>query len=209
VRYIVDIDPRIKVDKAEETWALPIYVVFSGGVTEESARKFREELEVAEAHAQRSKQDIIPVVVDSYGGSVYALLSMVDAINNCKIPVATIVEGKAMSAGAVLFSCGTEGHRYVGPNATVMIHDVSSFAMGKEPELKVRATEAQRLNELIYGIMAKNCGYKDKEYFYNLITPLRGADLFLTPKECTEHKLANKIHIPSMEVKVKLDWKFK
>ena len=124
MRYLVDLDSRIRLDKAEEQLDLPVYIVFSGDFNEESAKKFRHELEIAEAHAKKSKQDIIPVVIDSYGGSVYALLSMIDAIDHCKIPIATIVEGKAMSCGAVLFTCGAEGHRYVGPHATVLIHDV-------------------------------------------------------------------------------------
>ncbi len=208
MRYVVDIDPRIGIDKIEDTWDLPTYVMFSGDFTEEKAKKFREELERAENIAKRAGQTVIPVVIDSYGGSVYALLSMVDAIQNCDVDIATIVEGKAMSCGAVLFSCGTEGHRYIGKHATVLIHDASSMAWGKEPELRSSAEEVKRLNELVYDLMAKNCGHKNSKYFYDLITPRRGADLYLTPEECVQHKLANKIHIPSLKLSVKLDWKF-
>lgn len=208
MRYIVDLDPRVKIDKADEQLDLPVYIVFSGGFNEESAKKFRHELEIAEAHAKRSKQDIVPIVIDSYGGDVYALLSMIDAINHCKLPVATIVEGKAMSCGAILFTCGTEGHRYIGPNATVLIHDVSSFSFGKEAEIRADAEEVTRLNKHVYKLMARNCGYSDENYFYDIITQKRGADWFITPQECKDHNIANHIRIPSMEVDVKLSWKF-
>lgn len=208
MRYLVDLDSRIRIEKPEEQLDLPVYIVFSGDFTEESAKKFRHELEIAEAHAMKSKQDIIPVVIDSYGGSVYALLSMIDAIDHCKLPIATIVEGKAMSCGAVLFTCGAEGHRYVGPHATVMIHDVSSFAFSKEPDLKASAEEATRLNKLIYHKMAKNCGHDDEKYFYDIITDKRGADWYITPEDCLKHNLANHKKIPSMKVDVKVDWKF-
>lgn len=208
MRYVVDIDPRIGIDKIEETWDIPTYVTFSGAFTEESAKKFREDLERAENHARRAKQDLIPIVIDSYGGSVYALLSMVDAVKNCGMKIATIVEGKAMSCGAILFSCGAEGHRYVGKHATVLIHDVSSFSFGKEPDIKASAEETRRLNELVYRLMAENCGHSNPSYFYDKITEKRGADWFLTPEECVEHNLANKIHIPSLHLNVKLDWKF-
>jgi ATP-dependent Clp protease, protease subunit len=160
MQYVVDIDPRILIDKVEENWDIPVYVTLSGDITEESAKKFREDFSQAENAARRSKQEIIPIVIDSYGGSVYALLSMVDTIKNCPFTVATVVEGKAMSAGAILFSCGAEGHRYMAPNATIMIHDVSSFTWGKQAELKAASAEAERLNKLIYGIMAENCGHK-------------------------------------------------
>ena len=75
--------------------------------------------------AQNSGQPIIPVIIDSYGGQVYSLMSMISDIRHSRIPVATIVQGKAMSCGALLFSFGAEGHRYMDPDATVMIHDVS------------------------------------------------------------------------------------
>lgn len=208
MRYLVDLDPRIKIEKPEEQLDLPVYVVFSGNFDEESAKKFRHELEIAEAHAAKSKQNIIPVVIDSYGGSVYALLSMIDAIEHCELPIATIVEGKAMSCGAVLFTCGAEGHRYVGPHATVLIHDVSSFAWGKEPDVKASAEETTRLNKLIYKKMAQNCGHENENYFYDIVTQKRGADWFITPDECLKHNIANHIKIPSMKVSVKVDWKF-
>ena len=49
--------------------------------------------------AHNTGQKIIPVVIDSYGGQVYSLMSMIAAIKASELPVATIVEGKAMSCG--------------------------------------------------------------------------------------------------------------
>ena len=59
--------------------------------------------------AIQSKEPIIPIVIDSYGGSVYALLHMIDAILVAPVPVATICIGKCMSAGALLLAAGTDG----------------------------------------------------------------------------------------------------
>jgi ATP-dependent Clp protease, protease subunit len=208
MRYSIDIDSRIKVESIEEVMDVPMYVSFVGDVTEESAKKFRDDMIMAENAAKRSKQDIIPIIIDSYGGSVYALLSMVDTIRNCPYKVATIVESKAMSAGTILFSCGAEGHRYVAPNATVMVHDVASFAAGKQAELKASSEEAERLNKLIYEIMAKNCGHKDPSYFFDMVSKKRGADWYLTPDECVAHNLANHVRIPSMNLTVKMEHSF-
>ena len=83
------------------------------------------------ALAHNSGQQVIPIVIDSYGGQVYSLMSMVAAIEASDLPVATIVEGKAMSCGAVLLTFGEQGMRFAAPNATVMIHDVSSGGHGK------------------------------------------------------------------------------
>lgn len=87
--------------------------------------------------AQNTGQPVVPVIIDSYGGQVYSLMSMISDIKNSRIPVATIVQGKAMSCGAILFSFGTDGYRYMDPDATLMIHDVSSMGWGKSRRLKL------------------------------------------------------------------------
>ena len=61
---------------------------------------------------------------------------------------------------------------------------------------------------MVYTLMAKNCGHADENYFYNEVKEHRGAEWFLTPEDCIGHKLANKIHIPSLHVSAKLTWKF-
>ena len=99
--------------------------------------------------AHNTGQPVLPIVIDSYGGQVYSLMSMISDINHCTIPVATIVQGKAMSCGAILFSFGQEGMRYMDPDSTVMIHDVSSMEYGKVEEVKASAEETERLNQKI------------------------------------------------------------
>ena len=91
--------------------------------------------------AQNTGQPVLPVIIDSYGGQVYSLMSMISDIKHSRIPVATIVQGKAMSCGAILFSFGAEGMRYMDPDATVMIHDVSSMDRGKVEEIKASCSQ--------------------------------------------------------------------
>ena len=184
------------------------FVELSGDFDEGSAKEFRKNFREQEAKAITLGQEVLPVIIDSYGGQVYSLLSMVDVINACPLKVATIVEGKAMSCGAILFSCGHEGLRFVGPSATVLIHDVSSGAWGKEQDLEVSSKEAKRLNKFVYKLMAKNCGHH-KSYFYDLITKIRGADLYLSPKDCVKHNLANHIRIPEFTTELSLRHSFK
>ena len=181
--------------------ALPVHVTFVGDFTEESGKKFRENLEAAENLARDAGQEIIPVTIDSYGGECYALMGMIDAIDSCKLTVATIVESKAMSCGAFLFSCGAEGHRYVGPNATVMIHSVAGGAFGKIEEMKTSVAEANRLDEHLFKRLSKNCGQKD-DYFHKELKERGMADWFLTPEQCVEENLANSVAIPNINVDI-------
>ena len=133
---------------------------------------------------------------------------MISDIKNSRIPVATIVQGKAMSCGAILFSFGDEGMRYMDPDATVMIHDVSSMGWGKVEEIKASADETDRLNKKIYHMMAENCGHH-KDYFLDIVHDKGHADWFLEPDECKKHNLANHLHIPEFKIETKVQFSFK
>ena len=145
---------------------------------EESAEKFIKLM----SQAHNTGQPVIPIIIDSYGGQVYSLMAMIAAIKNSELPVATIVQGKAMSCGAVLTTFGEEGRRFADPNATIMIHDVSSMEWGKVEELKASAKEADRLNDTIYKMMAQNCGKAD-DYFMKIVDKKKHADWFLDAEE--------------------------
>jgi ATP-dependent Clp protease, protease subunit len=170
---------------------------------EDSAKDFRSKV----ALAHNTGQKIIPIVIDSYGGQVYSLMSMISTIKHSQLPIATIVEGKAMSCGAILFSFGEEGKRFMDPNATVMIHDVSSGQLGKVEEVKASAQETERLNEIVYKMMAQNCGKKD-DYFLKIVDKKKHADWFLDAKECKKYNLANHLRVPEIKVDVEVNIDF-
>jgi ATP-dependent Clp protease protease subunit len=171
---------------------------------ESAAKTFKSQ--VSKAH--NTGQNIIPVIVDSYGGQVYSLMSMISDIKNSKLPIATIVQGKAMSCGALLFSFGAEGHRYMDEDATLMIHDVSSMNWGKVEEIKASADETSRLNKKVYQMMAQNCG-KRKNYFLDIIHEKGHADWFLEYDEAKKHNLANHSEIPELKIDVTVSFEFK
>jgi len=170
---------------------------------EKSAQDFNSKM----AAAQSTGQKVVPVVIDSYGGQVYSLMSMISAIKSSEIPVATIVEGKAMSCGAVLLSFGEQGMRFADEDATIMIHDVSSGTHGKVEELKADVAEADRLDEKIFTMMARNCGKKD-DYFKKKVFNKKHADWFMDGAEAKRHGLVNHLRVPKMTVKVDVDIDF-
>ena len=167
---------------------------------EKSAKEFAEKI----ASAHNTGQSVIPVIIDSYGGQVYSLMSMIASIKNSELPVATIVEGKAMSCGVILFSCGTEGYRYITEDATLMIHDVSSASWGKNSEIQASAEEVKRLNEKIYKILSANSN-KSEKWFNKQLNEKGRADWFIESKEAIDLGLADKVGMPKLEINIKLD----
>jgi ATP-dependent Clp protease protease subunit len=170
---------------------------------EDSAKEFQDQI----AQAHNTGQSIIPVVIDSYGGQVYSLMSMISAIKHSELPVATIVEGKAMSCGAVLMTFGEEGMRFADPDATIMIHDVSSGGHGKIEELKADVKEAERLDEKIFTMMARNCGKKD-DYFKKKVFSKKHADWFMDAAEAKKHGIVNHLRVPKLNIEINVEIDF-
>ena len=194
-----DVSPRIKEFELNNN---PVIVTVNK-FDEDSAQEFRNKVSMA----HNTGQKVVPVVIDSYGGQVYSLMSMISTIKQSELPIATIVEGKAMSCGALLFSFGEEGMRFIDPDATVMIHDVSSGQFGKVEELRANADESMRLNKKVYRMMAENIG-KEKDYFIKEIHSRGHADWYLDAKECKKINLANQIRLPKFNVKLSVDIDF-
>ena len=196
MHYFTEISPLIKEVELRQQ---PVIITVNE-FTEESVIKFNERM----CHAQNSGQQVIPIEIDSFGGQAYSLMAMISSIKTSRVPVATIVHGKAMSCGAILASFGSEGLRFMDKDATMMIHDVSSFAFGKIEELKSDVREAERLNKKVYTMMARNCGKAD-DYFLNLIHDKGHSDWFLEAEEAKQHGLIDHIRIPEMKINVNVD----
>ena len=199
MKWISKISPLIKEVELRKS---PV-IVRVNKFDEKSAKEFQEQM----ALAHNTGQKVIPVVIDSYGGQVYSLMSMISAIKHAEIPVATVVEGKAMSCGAILFSFGEQGLRFIDPDATVMIHDVSSMKHGKVEEIKASSEETERLNQKVYTMMARNCGKKD-DYFLKIIHKRGHADWFLDADEAKKHGLANQLRVPQINIDVSVNIDF-
>jgi len=111
--------------------------------------------------------------VNSPGGSVYAGLAIVDAMNMIRPDIATFCVGMAASFGTVLLCSGTKGKRYALPNATVMMHQVIGGVQGQASDLEIHAREALRLQDTVRKIISENTGQDlekvaqdtDRDYF--------------------------------------------
>ena len=78
--------------------------------------------------------DAINLNIASYGGDVYAMLGLIDYIQNLDIKVNTHCVGTCMSAAAVLLACGT-GNRTMTKQSTVMVHEGSAVELGKSTDV--------------------------------------------------------------------------
>lgn len=134
------------------------FEILVNAFTEMSARQFREELFF---EAKKDKRKPITVHIDTLGGSMDALATMVEAMESVPNNIITVCVGRAISAGAILLSFGD--YRFCGRHSRVMVHECLTFNR-KETDVNeavVMTKESLRVNEYWLGRLAENCKIKN------------------------------------------------
>lgn len=153
-------------------------------------------LKLAIDRAKAKNQKVFPLVINSPGGSVFAMNRMIDDLQASGMKIVTILNGVAMSAGSVLFAIGHE--RYMSPHSTIMIHQVSSWTIGTVASMESDVEFSKSLNIDAFKILNSQCG-KEDGFFENLLKENNNADLYIRSDKALEYGLATQIKIPSPE----------
>ena len=130
--------------------------------------------------------DDIYLVINSYGGAVYALLSIIDTVENLKSKINTVCLGIAASCGAVLFSLGNK--RYIGENSKLMIHEVSTIMWGKTKDLENEMQEVRDLNNKLFTMLLNRSNLSEER-----MREVFEKDSYLDAKTALEYGLVDEI----------------
>jgi len=163
--------------------------------SEKSALEFRNKvMKIAKLDPQRP----IVVYIDSYGGSVYALGSMIAVMEEAPNPFITVAVGKAMSCGAMLLAAGDM--RFADKNSEMLIHEISAGALGDVNDIKNDSENIIKLNKKWMDFLGEKCGKKDGyEYIKNLIKEQDGRNIYLDPKQAKEFGLVDYVGSPYIQ----------
>jgi ATP-dependent Clp protease protease subunit len=107
-------------------------------------------------------QEPIHIYISSPGGSVMSGLAILDTMNLISAPVYTYAMGLVASMAAVLFTCGEKGHRYMLPNAEVMIHQPLGGYSGQASDIEIHTKHILNLKRRLYKILSKATGKSEK-----------------------------------------------
>ncbi len=124
--------------------------------------------------------------INSFGGSVFAGLSIIDTIIGNSVPVVSIVEGSAASAATLISVVCSE--RIIRPNSFMLIHQISSGFWGKMEEIKDEVINLKKLTKKLKGIYRQHTTI-EKDSLKSLLK----RDLWLDSAECLNHGLVDKV----------------
>jgi len=137
---------------------------------------------------------IFPILISSYGGDITCLDGFISLIQNYRekgIEFCTIVPGFAMSAGAFIFLMGSEGRRFMGSSATLMIHNYQvSHPPDRLSAMAGFSEFSQKQNLKLNQMLSKHLK-KNKDWLTKLIDSNKNDDVYLTAQEAQELKLCS------------------
>ena len=167
-------------------------IMLSGEVNDDSANLIIAQLLFLES--EDPDKDIY-LYINSPGGSVTAGMGILDTMNYIKCDVSTICVGMAASMGALLFSSGAKGKRFILPNAEVMIHQPLGGFQGQATDIDIHAKRILKMKENLNKILAENTGKP-----YEVISADVERDNFFEADEAVAYGLADKV-ITKNEIK--------
>ena len=130
----------------------------------------------------------ISIYINSPGGSVYAGLTIYDAMQFVRPEIQATCVGLAVSMGALLLAGGTKGKRLALPNAKILIHQVSGGFEGQATDIEIQAREVINVKRRLEEILSEHTGQplervsKDME-----------RDYFMTADEAREYGIIDRV----------------
>jgi ATP-dependent Clp protease protease subunit len=133
--------------------------------------------------------DPIHLYINSPGGSVTAGMAIYDMMKTVKCEVRTYCLGQASSMGSLLLAAGTQGQRYVMPNARIMIHQPSIYGVGGQiTDLELITKEMTKTKKQLTEIYVNHTGQE-----YQKLFDLMERDKYLSAQEAIDLGLVDKI----------------
>ena len=140
-------------------------------------------------HLESEEPDTdISIYINSPGGSVYAGLTIYDAMQFVRPDIQTTYVGIAVAMGALLLAGGTQRKRTALPNAKTLLHQVSGGFEGQATDIEIQAREVISVKRRLEAIIAEHTGQplervsKDME-----------RDYFMTSDEAREYGIIDRV----------------
>jgi len=103
----------------------------------------------------------ITLFIESPGGSVFAMLRLLDAMDASERQVNTVCVGMCASAAGVVFLHGVE--RVMSPRSLLLIHDGATGAMNTTEKVYSQIAMEQRIDAEVIAYVAQLCGLSPTE----------------------------------------------
>lgn len=103
--------------------------------------------------------------INSPGGSVPAMLAIMDVMHAIPNDVVTLALGLACSAGQFLLSAGTPGKRSALPHSKILMHQGSAGFGGTAVDIELQADDLRHTRDTVLGLISGHTGQPRERIF--------------------------------------------
>jgi ATP-dependent Clp protease, protease subunit len=132
----------------------------------------------------------ITMYINSPGGSITAMWSIIDTMNLIKPDVSTVCIGMAASAASLILANGTKGKRMILPHSEVMIHQplISGGLAGQASDIEIHSKHLIRTKDDLHQFMVDKTGQPLKKIEKDM-----DRDYYLSAQDAVEYGIVDKI----------------
>ena len=145
---------------------------------------------ILEANFAEERPEMMNLIITSPGGDLNAAFALIDVMRGSAIPIRTIGLGQIASAGLMIFIAGEKGQRILTPNTSILSHQYSWGAIGKEHELFAQIKEFDLTTKKVIDHYKRSPGLEDKKIREVLLPP---QDVWLSPIEAKKLGLCDDV----------------
>ena len=145
---------------------------------------------ILEANFSEETPEMLNLIITSPGGDLNAAFALVDVMRGSSIPIRTVGLGQVASAGLMIFIAGTNGQRILTPNTSILSHQYSWGAFGKEHELFAQIKEFDLTTKRMVSHYKKCTGLKEDQIREYLLPP---QDIWLSSAEAKKLGLCDDV----------------
>ena len=130
----------------------------------------------------------IHLYIQSFGGSVYDMWTLIDIIRSSTTPIITYCSGYCMSAAALIFLAGHV--RIMYKHSCIMFHQLCYGNVDKIKDFVLETHQAEQMHKEIIQYIKKSTKL-GKKFFKRFDS--KKEDIYLTAKECLKYGVCDDV----------------
>lgn len=131
----------------------------------------------------------LTLYINSHGGSLLDAFALIEIMRKSKRKIRTVGIGSVMSAGFLIFVCGSKDERYITKTSSNLCHQLSTEIEGKHHDINSYYKETEKHHQKMLEILSESCNLEKNDIKKLLLPP---TDVWLTANEMIQFKLADK-----------------
>ena len=133
------------------------------------------------------KKDIT-IYINSGGGSITSMWSIIDTMNLIKPDVSTVCIGMAASAASLTLAAGAKGKRFILPHAEVMIHQPLGGFEGQVTDAEITINRLLKTKRLCSEFLSQRSGQSIEK-----VTADMERDYWISANDAIEYGIVDQI----------------